>query len=117
MPRDLPSSHPPANDESDRERALHDIAHDVSPSRYELPFNNEESQNDTTPITGLLLLGAAAAFKLSVLFGGSSHAFQVGAVCLGLSLASLLASRLRSVPRAVRAGVAKGPAGPPRRGR
>ncbi|MBZ5708821.1 hypothetical protein [Nannocystis pusilla] len=61
-------------------------------------------------MAALLFLGAGVAFKASVLLGGSSHVFMVGAVCLFLSLDLLLVLRLRARSRRrADAGVAAAP--------
>lgn len=86
----------------DRARAAYcGVAPDEFPSSSARGFERCESHTSATPFTELLFLGAAAAFKVGVLLGGSSHAFIVGAVCLLLSLATLLDSRLRARPARV----------------
>ena len=62
------------------------------------------AHDDVGPPTALLLIGAAAAFSLSVELGGSYHAFMVGLVCLLVSLVSLVFGRVRALRETRRAG-------------
>lgn len=101
MPRD---AHYIPHSFDDRARGLCcGIAPDEFPSSRARGHARGSTYASGTPFTDLLLLGAAAAFKVGMLLGGSPHAFGLGLVCLLLSLASLLDARLRARPARVAA--------------
>lgn len=101
MPRDLHFGRPPHHDRPYRARRLIRPSAPARPARRERPDDapRPESRDDVTPTSALLFLAAAIAFQQSILAGGSSAPFIVGAVCLAVSVGAPLVARLRAWSR------------------